>query len=108
MARLEAAIRTLVRRHESLRYSFKDNGALPAVVLRPPESVRIDVVDVRDRSEAEQELALEDAIDAAAHTPFDLANEAAVRFVVLRRWSEGISLLIVAHHIAVDAWSLEL
>jgi amino acid adenylation domain-containing protein len=108
MARLEAAIRTLARRHESIRYSFKDNGALPSIVLQPADAIRIDVVDLRDRSETEQEQSLEAAVDAAAHTPFDLANEAAVRFIVLRRWSEGISLLIVAHHIAVDAWSLEL
>ena len=108
VARLEEAIRTLARRHESIRSSFRDNGAVPTVLLQPTEAVRIDVVDVRDRSEADQERLLEEAVDAAAHTPFDLANEAAVRFVVLRRWSEGISLLIVAHHIAVDAWSLEL
>ena len=107
-ARVAAALRDVARRHEILRSCFVDDGGAPAVRVLPPERVVVDVVDLGALSPEEQQRALRAALEVATHAPFDLTTEPPVRFTVNRIAGERVVVMIAAHHIAVDDWSLDL
>lgn len=95
---LEAAVRDLVARHESLRTLFVENehgDAFQRIV--PPAGVPL-TVPVSDVAPDEVPTAVARAV---AH-PFDLTAEIPVRATVLRCAPEDHLLVLVAHHIACD------
>ena len=49
---------------------------------------------------------LEEAIDAAARHPFDLATEIPLRARLFRVAEDEHVLVAVVHHIAADGWSI--
>ena len=106
--RLERAVRDVVRRHEILRTAFRDVDGEPRPHILPPNDVRIETYDLRDRDENQQQQAIKAAIDRATKTPFDLTSEAPVRFELHKLSKDRVGLLIAAHHIALDAWSFAL
>ncbi len=107
-ARLVNAIRGEVQRHEILRAAFRGEAGAPRVHLFPPDAVSIELHDLRDLSEPEQSTTIGAARIAETSTPFDLATEPPVRFRVYRVASDRATTLVVAHHIAIDAWSFSL
>ena len=101
-----AAAQRVHARHLGLRVVFAQEGETP--VAR-----RVDVPPVRvhdhRHTPAEQGLAeIDAALQRAVHTPIDLAREAPLRFELLDFSPRGFALVISAHHIAVDAWSLQI
>ena len=106
--RLASAIAAVVRRHEMLRATFRNTGDGPVVHLLPPESVPIEVHDLRDRSEEVQRQVLRAAIDAGTAAPFDLAAQPPVRFTVYWLSADRTATLVALHHIAADAWSVDI
>ena len=54
------------------------------------------------------DVELRGEMSAEAHRPFDIENEAPLRVVLYRQAKERCALLFVAHHIALDQWSLVL
>lgn len=106
--RQKAAVRALVGRHEILHSFFDEVGDRLAMQLLPPERVAIELRDLRAYPETRRHELLLDTIDQEAHTPFDLTSGAAIRFIVYCLGDSEAVTLCVAHHIAVDAWSLSL
>lgn len=107
-AQVERAIRGLVRNNEILRSVFRDHGVAPGVRFLEPDAVSVVVHDMRDRSEAEQAETIRLATSAATRTPFDLAVEAPARWAIYRLASDRLTILLAAHRIALDEWSLAL
>lgn len=103
-----AAIRDMARRHEILRSIFCEENGAPRVEILPESAVRIEVQSLEDLEEEQQGRVIDAAVDAAAHTPFDLRTEVPVRFTVYRNASGQTAVLVAAHHIVMDAWSLAL
>ncbi|WP_262062073.1 non-ribosomal peptide synthetase [Streptomyces sp. STR69] len=98
---LRAALRDVVDRHEVLRTVIVegDDGVPHQRVLTPEEKpFDLVVVDV-----TEQDLAA--AVDEAATTTFDLAADVPIRARLLRCGPHEHTLVVVAHHIAVDGES---
>ncbi|MFJ6718793.1 condensation domain-containing protein [Streptomyces sp. NPDC091259] len=95
---LEAAVRDLVARHESLRTLFVENEHGDAFQrVAPPAGVPLTVpVSVVTPDEVPTAVAR-----AVAH-PFDLTAEIPLRATVLRCAPEEHLLVLVAHHIACD------
>jgi amino acid adenylation domain-containing protein len=116
--RVAAGIGALIRRHEILRATFRDDGGVPAVHLLPPEAVPVEARDLGDslseqseqseQSEDELQRALWAAAEGASRIPFALATEAPARFVVFRLPGGRVAVMLSAHHIAVDAQSISL
>ncbi|MDN3028479.1 non-ribosomal peptide synthetase [Streptomyces sp. S.PB5] len=98
---VEAALRDVVDRHEALRTVIveNDDGVPHQRVLDSGEQpIGLPVVEV-----AEQERAA--AVDAVAKQTFDLAADVPIRARLLRCGPRDHTLVVVAHHIAVDGES---
>jgi amino acid adenylation domain-containing protein len=107
-ATLVRLIRTVVQENEVLRATFRDNGTEASVYVLPPEAVRISVQDLRGRSEPDRDAAIKDDRATETRTPFELATKAPTRWTLYRITDTRWVILIAAHHIAVDEWSLTL
>ncbi|MFJ7984098.1 amino acid adenylation domain-containing protein [Streptomyces sp. NPDC096351] len=99
---LDAALRDVVARHETLRTVFADHEGEPHQRILAPEDAGVSL-----RVEETGREHLDAAVERALGHLFDLASEAPVR-VTLVRDTEGGSdaLVVVLHHIASDEWSM--
>ncbi|MER7335044.1 MULTISPECIES: AMP-binding protein [unclassified Micromonospora] len=99
-SRLAAALRRAVAAHPAFGAGLRLVDGLPELVLdRHPPTVEL--VEVADGP------ALDAAVRARARRPFDTAAEPLLRCAVLGS-GDRTDLLLVWHHLAVDAWSLRL
>ena len=98
----EAATR-LVTRHAMLRTRFVEEGGDPSQQVGESPVVEWQHTDARAWPAGQ----LAEAMVRAHERPFDLSTRPPIRF----HWfdgTDGATLLITMHHIACDAWSLEL
>ncbi|MBT2440934.1 amino acid adenylation domain-containing protein [Streptomyces sp. ISL-36] len=105
---LTGCLSALVARHPTLRAAFHPtpDGTL-MVTARPAEPLGIEVVDVSaEPGPAAREEACRAALTALGDAPFDLASGSLLRAVLVRLAADEWCLGLVAHHIAVDGWSL--
>ncbi len=100
VAALTAALRGLVARHESLRTTFDEVDGRGAQVVHPPFDLAVPVVGP----------VAPDAVDAVLveeySRPFDLRRGPLVRALLVRCGDDEHVLLVTAHHIATDGWSM--
>lgn len=101
-ADVAAAVRSAGTRHEVLRSAFRmlDGVLYQEITTAPPEVACVDVSADPARVEV---LAAADAGE-----PFDLTRAPLIRFTLVRVGPEQHVLLVSAHHVITDAWSLEL
>ena len=97
---LHGALVRLLTRHESLRTAY---GQVAGV---PMQQVREDFcVDWETEAAADQDAA-QAAIAGFVQRDFDLAAGHLVRFLLVEQAPDHHILVVSAHHIAVDGWSL--
>ncbi|MGW0030970.1 amino acid adenylation domain-containing protein [Streptomyces sp. NPDC003314] len=106
VARVRAAYRGLLERHELLRTSLRVEDGEPVQVVCPPDELRADVAVVSDDRPADRVL-------AAFVRPFDLGSAPLMRMSVVRRapapdGGPAHLLLFDIHHIAADGVGLAL
>ncbi|HCU65525.1 MAG TPA: hypothetical protein DF774_07195, partial [Rheinheimera sp.] len=98
---LNASLTFLTQRHESLRTVFVPDAEHDVVqIIRPPIAFEICCPD----------LAAEDVRSQLAQLieqPFDLQQDNLLRAYLLQTAAQEHLLLIVAHHIILDGWSLQ-
>nr|QEO74515.1 AMP-dependent synthetase and ligase [uncultured bacterium] len=99
---LKRVFQTLVERHPSLRTSFRLSGDKPVRRVHPHGSVSFEVTDARSLDEA----ALGEQLAAEAHRPFDLESAQLLRVRLYAVAPGEHVLLLAAHHIITDLWSL--
>ncbi|MGW1147309.1 acyltransferase domain-containing protein, partial [Streptomyces sp. NPDC002454] len=100
---LARAVRAVVERHPALRTLFVEAGGRPCqLVLTEPvhEFLTVDATGLDDE-------AVHDLLVEHGHRPLDLALGPVVRVVLLSRGDEGDCLLVVIHHVAADAASVD-
>ena len=104
-AHLEAALAALLRQHDALRLRFRHDkdGWAQSVELPQPLAIRRLNLVTTTPEERDQEI---DAVAAELNAGFDLATGNLVAFAVFES-AEGRAdrLLIVAHHLVIDAVS---
>lgn len=105
---LVKSVEAVVRRHETLRTTFRTVDGEPMQSIAVEEKVAIPVENLHDvledkRHEAVHHLAIEEM-----RRPFRLDQEAPIRLRLLKLEQEEHVLLIVLHHIVADAWSMAL
>ncbi|HEX8696157.1 MAG TPA: amino acid adenylation domain-containing protein, partial [Longimicrobium sp.] len=108
-AGLAWALTEVVRRHEVLRTTFGAGAdGEPVQVVHAPVPVRLPVVDLSALDEAAREALAGRLAREEAARPFDLARGPVLRGTLLRVGAEESVLLFTMHHIASDAWSMEI
>ncbi len=98
---LEGALSAIVARHEALRTAFGREDGEPVQRVLPPEPVCIRRVEPAEGGESLDALMAEEVT-----RPFDLAAGGVLRSTVYRVGEREWVLLLVAHHIASDGWSM--
>ena len=98
---MEGALAAVTARHGALRSLFRDGADGPEQVVAPPVPVRLSIVDLAAASAG----ALDEALEAAAHRPIDLAVDEHVRFTLFVLATDRHVLSVSAHHAAWDGWS---
>ncbi|MER6859012.1 amino acid adenylation domain-containing protein [Streptomyces pilosus] len=99
--RLAAAVDRVVARHALLRTCFPDRGGEPVNRVLPT-GPRLVCTDATEMSEA----AFAQTLRRAAVAPFALDDTPPVRFTWFRRGPGDGVLLLNAHHLVADYWSL--
>ena len=102
---IERAINAIIRRHEVLRTSYIAVDGTPMQVVQEAKPVALPLIDVSQSRDPEQE-ALRLAREEAGRA-FGLSGDLMVRAALFRLGGQDHLLLIVAQHIAFDAWSQE-
>ncbi|MFE7275304.1 amino acid adenylation domain-containing protein [Streptomyces sp. NPDC057623] len=98
---LGAALADVVVRHEPLRTRYPDVQGTPYQRILPPDETRTPLP-VVPATEAE----LPALLTGAAGHRFDLATDLPLRATLYRLAPDTHVLLLLAHHIAVDGWSM--
>jgi amino acid adenylation domain-containing protein len=100
---LEGAFSELVRRHESLRTSFRNEGGTPFQIISPPRPFLLPIVDLSSHMDGESEARRLIQEDVAR--PFDLTRGPMLRAALFRVSEQRHLLLLNMHHIITDGWS---
>ncbi|WP_198162249.1 condensation domain-containing protein, partial [Methylosinus sp. R-45379] len=104
---LEECLNEIVRRHESLRTTFKNEaGHLPVQVIAPSLSIEMPVIDLSALPEGGRETGAQRLAKQAAALPFDLETGPLARFQLLHLAARDHMLLLTIHHIIFDGWSM--
>lgn len=98
---LRRALDAIAQRHPVLRAAFPVRDGEPMMVMQPDGAIEMREYDARTLSEE----ALAARLRSAAHRPFALGAGPLVRVGVHRR-ADGAVLLVSAHHIVTDFWSM--
>ncbi|MFE7497545.1 condensation domain-containing protein [Streptomyces albidoflavus] len=100
---LEAAARDVLQRHETLRTTFQLVDGEPVQRIHPVSAVGLEVIPgVLD------EATVRDRVECHARTPFAITSAPLVRWMLLRTSEDRHLLQLVAHHLVIDGWSLEI
>ncbi|MCL6285131.1 amino acid adenylation domain-containing protein [Ruegeria sp. 2012CJ41-6] len=107
-AQYPGAIREVCSQHSILRtlYFEADTGLAGREV--GVEKVEIAEFDLSNLGVEEQHDSILKEIEGHTGRPFRLADEPPVRFGVFDLGQNGVAVLVSAHHIALDHWSLSL
>ncbi|HYN22474.1 MAG TPA: condensation domain-containing protein, partial [Thermoanaerobaculia bacterium] len=104
---MQRALREVVRRHETLRTTFRSVEGEPAQVIAQVVDMEVPFVDARERVQAAGEAWAEALRMAAADArePFDLTLGPLMRAKLFRTGEREHLLYYNVHHIAWDGWS---
>ena len=102
---LQRTVNEIVRRHESLRTTFRNVDGQPVQVVAPESRVSLEVTDVTGVGPEQREAEVKRLAHEAAVRPFDLATGPLFRPSLLRLDDQDHVLIVVMHHIIGDGWS---
>jgi len=99
---LRSAFQALVDRHESLRTTFAEDNGEPVQRVREHATRHFEEHDASQWTQA----VLDERLVVEAQRPFDLEHGPLLKVHVFKRADGENVLLLTAHHIIVDLWSL--
>ena len=103
VSRLDAALHAVLTRHEALRARIDlDDDGHPWQWVDPAEPTPSTIVDVAGATPEERAARLAELTGA----PFRVRGEALVRTALLRDAPQDHTLVVVAHHLVIDATSV--
>jgi amino acid adenylation domain-containing protein len=105
VAALEAALRRIAERHESLRTTFEVRDGQPVQVIGPDASPGFVVADISRLAESERWSEVRRVAAQEVQAPFDLARGPLLRVTLLRLAEREHALILSAHPLVFDRWS---
>ncbi|MGD0434129.1 MAG: condensation domain-containing protein, partial [Acetobacteraceae bacterium] len=106
--RLEAAWRLVVKRHDVLRTFFVAEDGEPAQFVEPAIDFRVPVIELTMLAESEATEQADRLASQEARRPFNLGIAPLIRVSLLRLTARRSVVLLTAHHIICDGWSIGL
>jgi amino acid adenylation domain-containing protein len=103
---LERTLAEVVRRHETLRTTFREVNGETVQVIAPFLHTPLNVVDLSALPEAEREVEALRISTEEAQAPFDLTRGPLLRTKLLKLADEEFILLVTVHHIIADYSSM--
>jgi len=104
---LEKAVSEIVRRHQVLRTTFATADNEPVQIVNPESRLRFPQVNLADVLELERDREARMLAKRQARQPFDLIHGPLLRFLLMRMETERHVLVLSAHHIVSDGWSMD-
>ncbi|MGW5937077.1 amino acid adenylation domain-containing protein [Streptomyces celluloflavus] len=102
------ACQEAVRRHESLRTVFHEDGGQPVQQVRDDLPPEVRTVSLRHLSQDAAEAETERREAALVARPFDLATGPLLRVEILVLAPDEAVVLVNLHHIVTDRWSMDI
>jgi amino acid adenylation domain-containing protein len=102
---LRAAATTVFRRHDALRSTFSDDGM--EMHIQPDMAIPVPLVDLSALTEQDRTTTLAAILAQEVETPFDMAAGPFVRAHLVAFGTTEHHLIITAHHIVCDGWSID-
>ncbi len=99
------ALAATLRRHETLRTTFRAIAGVPYQVIAPPAPPPLPVVALAGLPADLREAEARRLAEREARRPFDLEQGPLLRLHLLKLATEEHILLLTLHHILSDAWS---
>jgi hypothetical protein len=108
---LRSCLRRLLERHEILRTSFPVMDGFPVQKVHPTDEFpepELLLLDVQSTGPAEKHDAVNLLLGKLSRKPFDLTCGPLLRLSVIKDLNGDSLVVLVAHHIICDAWSIEI
>lgn len=105
LAAFEAALREIIRRHETLRTHFTAGEAGPRQIVDAPDAVPIERIDLN--AAADRDAAAWAAAERLMTAPFDLRAGPLFRTALITAGPADHIFVMVFHHIISDGWSVQ-
>jgi amino acid adenylation domain-containing protein len=105
---LRVALTDLFERHEALRTVLVWGDATPTQVPLDQWNAELPVVELSEVPSQERGAELERLLREHARRPFDLAKDLMLRTTLFRLGSDEHVILFQPHHVAFDAWAVEI
>lgn len=105
---LERAVNEFIRRHEILRTTYEMSETGAQQIIHEHKKRELPIVDLGELNGQEGWKEARRLISEEGITPFDLTKDPVVRIHLLQLGFEDHVILYTLHHIAVDAWSVEI
>ncbi|MEK9138932.1 MAG: condensation domain-containing protein, partial [Bacteroidota bacterium] len=102
----ERALNEIIRRHESLRTTFRIDNGEPAQVISPPFPLHINLLDIERLSDTPEAASIEKTVVEELQRPFDISTGPLLRTALLRLGEEEHIAVMAMHHIISDGWSV--
>lgn len=99
---LQRALQALVDRHAPLRTTYGTRDGKPVQLIAARQNMELKTTDAATWDEA----TLYHQVNAVFRAPFDLEQGPLFRALLFTRGLDDHVLLLTAHHIAIDAWSV--
>lgn len=106
LAALEKSLFEIVRRHESLRTTFRVVGNQLLQVVSPAQPRKLIVADLSHLSDTERDTEIRRSLSEAIEKPFDPERGPLMRVSVMRLGEQEHVVVLVIHHMISDAWSM--
>ncbi|MGQ4807005.1 Linear gramicidin synthase subunit B [Candidatus Entotheonellaceae bacterium PAL068K] len=104
VAAFGAAWQMLAERHPMLRSRFPKRGDEPVREVHAAQAIEVQVIGASAWTDA----ALKRQVEEVSRQPFDLEKGPVMRLYLFSRCAQEHVFLLAIHHMACDAWSLEL
>jgi amino acid adenylation domain-containing protein len=103
---LERALERIIVRHAVLRTAIVAVDGSPVQVVQPSAAFRIPVIDLSTLPAADADREALRIAGSEAQSSFNLAAPPLIRVTALRLRERVWTLLVTAHHIVCDGWSI--
>lgn len=95
----------ILRRHEILRASFKEEDGQPKQIINNDVTIDIPLIDIREGKENERTARALMMAEEEVRRPFNLEKPSLFKGMLFKIAEHDYILLLKAHHIIFDGWS---